>query len=66
MYTLKSHKLNCELNCCIEIACCDIINDCKMKACENELGNRIVNCVSILLNDNKDKIHQTKSVINVI
>ena len=36
MYTLKSHKLNCELNCCIENACCDIINDCKMKACENE------------------------------
>ena len=36
MYTLKSHKLNCELNCCIENACCDIINDCKMNACENE------------------------------
>ena len=36
MYTLKSHKLNCELNCCIEITCCDKIKDCKMKACENE------------------------------
>ena len=36
MYTLNSHKLNCELNCCIEIAFCDIIDDCKMKACENE------------------------------
>ena len=27
MYVLKSHKLNCELNCCIENACCDTIND---------------------------------------
>ena len=29
MYILKSHKLNCELNCCIENACCDTINDLK-------------------------------------
>ena len=34
MYMLKSHKLHYEMNCCIENACCDIINDCKMKACE--------------------------------
>ena len=27
MYILKSHKLNCELNCCIENACYDTIND---------------------------------------
>ena len=27
MYMLKSHKLNCELNCCIEDACYDIVND---------------------------------------
>ena len=27
MYMLKSHKLNCELNYCIENACCDMIND---------------------------------------
>ena len=26
MYMLKSHKLNCELNCCIENTCCDMIN----------------------------------------
>ena len=29
MYILKSHKLNCELNCCIENACCDTNNDLK-------------------------------------
>ena len=27
MYMLKFHELNCELNYCIENACCDIIND---------------------------------------
>ena len=27
MNMLKSHKLNCELNYCIENACCDMIND---------------------------------------
>ena len=27
MYMLKSHKLNCELNYCIENACYDMIND---------------------------------------
>ena len=27
MYMLKSHKLNCEMNCCIENACCDMINE---------------------------------------
>ena len=27
MIMLKSHKLNCELNYCIENACCDMIND---------------------------------------
>ena len=27
MYMLKSHKLNCELNYCIENACSDMIND---------------------------------------
>ena len=27
MYMLKSLKLNCELNYCVENACCDMIND---------------------------------------
>ena len=26
MYMLRSHKLNCEMNCCIEDAWCDVVN----------------------------------------
>ena len=29
MSMLKSHKLNCELNYCIENECCDVINNVK-------------------------------------
>ena len=35
MYMLKSHKLNCELNYCIEIACCDMINDLENESMRN-------------------------------
>ena len=32
MYMLKSHKLNCEMNCCIEDAFCDIVNDLEIES----------------------------------
>ena len=32
MYIVKSHKLNCEMNCCIENACCDIVNDLEIES----------------------------------
>ena len=32
MYVLKSHKLNCEMNCRIEDACCDIVNDLEIES----------------------------------
>ena len=35
MYMCKSHKLNCELNYCIENACCYMINDLKNESMHN-------------------------------
>ena len=35
MYMFKSHKLNCELNYCIEDACYDMINDLKNESIHN-------------------------------
>ena len=32
MYMLKSHKLNCELNCCIEDPYYDIVNDLEIES----------------------------------
>ena len=32
MDMLKSHKLNCEMNCCIENACCDIVIDLEIES----------------------------------
>ena len=32
MYMLKSHKLNCEINYCIENACSDIANDLEIES----------------------------------
>ena len=35
MYMHKSHELNCELNYCIENACCYMINDLKSESMQN-------------------------------
>ena len=35
MYMHKSHELNCELNYCIENACCYMINDLNKKSMQN-------------------------------
>ena len=32
MHMFKSHKLNCEMNCCIEDACYDIVYDLEIES----------------------------------
>ena len=51
MSMLKSHKLNCELNYCIENACCDVINNAKMNGM-SYVDKKALFCQCMLLSVN--------------
>ena len=38
MYMIKSHKFNCEMNCCIENACCDKGNDLEIESMRKRIA----------------------------